>query len=557
MRNMRNTVGVLFALLTGLSMAACSGKIQNTGTGTITSSTDWVAPHTELALPTGTNLEFESVAADKLPFSYNHGLCVIQNKPDFENLNSNYSDYYTLHNLYPDTQAKISAIDYTRNFAVIAYTGNQAYNQNTFQIKQVIQSGNNVNLIAEVDSENTEQSLLTSNYQVITVSKLTLSQADAISFVLYDQNGSVMGAQYIPGTSPIRTPTITPDTSHCMEEPPVDVDCLLEMPQLPKEGDPAELNLTLHDVSGLAGAQAWLEFYWTNTQGSYMDTANKVQINPQDVVISGKSNWQIDSPEKEDITLTDTIHFPKVGIWGIRGYLCTSDNQIYSYFLEIAVKTNASMETYKTIDSQDFADMDNLLHGNNRPNTNNYLSSDDQNEPVLIELNVSKPPKAGEKVTVTCKMVALHQDIPNFIANIVLWHYALEHPDALTYSLDYINTDEADFYNSGTLLWQGSLQHNKLVEFSAVISIPESGNWQIYVGGNSLPVNQSFSDIKYSQRYKEINLTVNSDSGSYGFPSFQMATTIDGPPTQGYTQWVGTPSYSAGASSINVPLKKP
>ena len=554
----RNTIWLLFALLMVFSLGGCSSS-QKPGTQSTTRITGQISQRPKLDIPAGSNLKFESIAADKLPLTGGSGLFIIQYQPNF-----NYSNYSALNNLYPDTQTGLAQIDYTKNLAIIAYAGQQAYNTTSFQIKQVIQSGSTINILAELENDTgAVHSLVTTDYQVIKIEKTQLTQFGSITFNLFDQNGYfVFGtAQYVQDIKPVTTIPQTNheyDTTDCVSpRPAAPVSCTVSLPQPPKAGDSAELEFILHDVNGIKNSQSWLEFYWTNTQGSYLETRNRIQIDPQDILLNGAASWYVDSPEDIDITLSDTIRFPKEGIWVITGFFYNNDKQLFSSSIQIAVKKEASINTSKIYGSKDFADIDNLLNGDGGLNDEPDLTSFDKNEPVLMELNLSKPPKAGEKVTLTCKIVALHHDIPNLIAHIVLWKYVFEHPDILTYLWNYTNTDEVDFYNSGTLLWQGSLQQNKPVEFSVVISIPESGNWQVYAGGDSLPGYQSFSDIKYSQRNKKINLTINADSGSYGYPVFQFGTPINGPSAHGSTNWIGSPSYSAGASLINVPAKKP
>ena len=570
MSNRIVSIRLIVVLIMIFLLAGCSPNEQNTSgippTGLVTniSSAEWVSQRPKLALPCGVDLTFETVEVDRLPMIYNSFVYAITSKPNFADYNNKIT-----YNLYPETQSILAEINYAQYFVIMAAQGHREYNKSGIQIEQVMQNGNTVNIIANMEDDTTHvHSLITTSYQIIKIDKTQLTQYGYL-IQLFDQTGFLNASAYatIPDIKPVTTATQTNlyNTTNCIPPPPP-VSCKLELSQLPKVGDSTELTFNIYDEDGITDSQGWIEFYWTNIRGSYLETKCPVQVNPQDILVSGEASWQLNSPENNAVTLNSTIHFPEEGIWEIRGFFYNNDNQLFTASYKVAVKKDGAIDVFKIYKSKDFADIENLLRGEPGETSSYYMSDYNKSEPVVIELDLPKAPTAGENVKVTCRIVSLHKDIPNYVAHIALWKRVLEQPDEFTTFIKYVDTQEKEYYVSGILLWQGSLKQNQAMEFSATIFIPENGEWEIYAGGDLLPTSESINDYGLSKllnnyafsKYKDsITLTVTEDNGSYGYPLIEIGGRLTGRQPSLSRNWIGVPSYSAASSSITVPAAKP
>jgi len=546
--NERRTKTALIGLIVmAIAVSACSAR---------SSSATWTSQRPDLGLPGGLELPFETVESDRLPIQTEERFYVIARRPYFTDINSRVT-----YNLYPETQARLSEIDYGRYFAVIAFQGHREFDKSGIRVDRVLQDGSTVNIIARVEDDRAAlHSLVVTHYQIIKVDKARMPRYGLLTFRLIDQAGFVVatGSADVPDIRP-PTPSTTeanpPSTTNDVIPPSPEV-CSLEMAKSPKVGDSAELAFVLQDGSR---AQAWLEFYWTNTAGSYLDTRYPVQVDPKTVVVSGRTSWQVNSPESV-VTQKDTVRFPRPGIWEIRGFFHDPGGQLFSDRLQIAVKPDAALDISTMYHPSGFADIENLLRGERGVSsyTSPFLSGSNRTEPVLIELDLSKAPKPGEKVKLTCRAVSLHHDIPNFVIHVALWKRVLEQPDEYTNLLKYIDTPEKQYFVSGVLLWQGILKQGKAVEFSSTIAIPESGDWQIYAGGDALPLEEVLREGRFSQYSDAVTLTVADQDSSFGYSEISIGARIGAARSSSLArQWIGSPSYSAASSSIAVSTALP
>jgi hypothetical protein len=93
------------------------------------------------------------------------------------------------------------------------------------------------------------------------------------------------------------TPTIT-TTSH--DDSPYRINSTITLSAAPKIGETVELTFTVdvikldasHPKEGLVKSKAWIDFYWTNTKGSFSEAYSSVQIPTEEVLGSGEFPWE-------------------------------------------------------------------------------------------------------------------------------------------------------------------------------------------------------------------------------------------------------------------------
>jgi hypothetical protein len=256
---------------------------------------------------------------------------------------------------------------------------------------------------------------------------------------------------------------------------------------VPKIGETTEMTYTFDVVAsdflqgnpGTENARAWVEFWWTDPTGSYLTAKQAVKIPLSEVVVSGDTTWQGDYTKTRSLHLTSTIKLPRAGIWQIEGYFTgagwKTPIKFYSRdFINQDFAADMYSDSFKTSPFA-YLGYDYFDYGFLKDKRKiDFLNA--QFDPVIMELDIAKPPKAGEKVTLTCTMDSL-SDVSDFSAAI---HFYRRLPNG-----GRLEEIGSDFLPSGSLTWQGNLKQGIPVVFSVVIKFPEEGDWEILAEGNS------------------------------------------------------------------------
>ena len=251
----------------------------------------------------------------------------------------------------------------------------------------------------------------------------------------------------------------------------------------PKPGETAELTFWAHTYDanfytvnqGTENAQAWMEFWWTNPNASYLEAKQAVRIPLEEVVISGDTTWEGNYKEKGHIELHCTIQLPREGIWRIEGYFTGEGwkGPICGY-REIFVSKDIAAQMYElkssSLDYLTYFDYGFLKDARKI----DYLTEDTR--PQIVELDISKAPVAGEKVTLTCTVASLH-DVAN-------WSMQIEFYRRLAGDAR-VKVPSSEFLVEGELQWQGDLKQAEPTVFTTTIKFPEEGDWEIVAYGNS------------------------------------------------------------------------
>jgi hypothetical protein len=309
----------------------------------------------------------------------------------------------------------------------------------------------------------------------------------------------------------------------------------LSLSPAPKLGETAELTYIVNirdDALGyfgqsLANAKAWIDFEWTNIQGSYTEAKHSIQIPLSETAVSGNMTWQGNALANRNFKAIDCqIRLPREGVWKINSHLSVfSGNtwkQIHSGGLQVGVAegTATIITGSREFYSSQLGYMGNYPYGNVPDRVLNETS-----DPILLVLDISKAPKVGEEAILTCRITSLHDvsDLPTKI-DFSKWQQATKRTPI----------PGTDLLVKGDLDWRGSLKSGQPVEFSATIKFPEEGDWLVHGQGNILTTNignNAFSD--------EIRMTFTGDRGSYGwktYPQPSFSITIPGIPTPGLTK---------------------
>jgi hypothetical protein len=134
--------------------------------------------------------------------------------------------------------------------------------------------------------------------------------------------------------------------------------------------------------------------------------------------------------------------------------------------------------------------------------------------PVTLGLDISKAPRAGEEVTLSCRIVSLI-DVPDFSID---WSFMRR--------LGAVGQDisETELLSSADLSWKIDIKKGEPVVFSTTFKFPTEGNWEIWVSGKS-----GARYLTDSGHYMKISIT--STRSSFGWMEIPMPkTTTSEPP---------------------------
>ena len=186
-------LSVIVFILAILLNTGCVSKTAATSTITSTAvnqtSTPAIATTSNVTFPSGADLPFENMIpigniggdyADATP-----QIIVITNNTDSFLSNSNW--------VIPEDKNLLSAIDYSRYFAVITFNGwRGGIGDPPFSVKRIWQKDNVVYILAHFDDftiTKTYDELNNSQYQITKINKTNLAQTGAITFQLLDETG--------------------------------------------------------------------------------------------------------------------------------------------------------------------------------------------------------------------------------------------------------------------------------------------------------------------------------------------------------------------------------
>jgi len=250
----------------------------------------------------------------------------------------------------------------------------------------------------------------------------------------------------------------------------------LSLSPVPKLGETAEL--TFHAVvgpnwEGSSDSKAGVEFSYANPTGSYSQAKYGVPVPLDEVMVSGELYWEGDIFEDGLPKLTATIQLPREGVWVIRGYF---SGESWTKNLEREIKVFVTEDTAMLMNNQEF-----------RSGPFGYLSyfrygqlsdrmTPSENDPTILELDISKTPCVDEEVQLTCRISSII-DFPGYTARISFWKRVEGTNKTYEVPQDSILVD-------GDLRWAGDLKKDDSMEFSATIKFPEEGDWEIKAYGD-------------------------------------------------------------------------
>lgn len=278
-------------------------------------------------------------------------------------------------------------------------------------------------------------------------------------------------------TQPTDNPTSSSTSSITVTPRPYEYDNTLTLSKAPKIGETAELTFMVdvikldesHPEEGLAKSRAWIDFYWTNTKGSFSEAYGSVQIPIEEVSVNDELSWE--GSYDDALTLHGEIKLPREGIWSIIGrFYGEGWSTGFGAEIEVAVADG----TAAIMGTEDFE---------NGPLA--YLSANSYAggvrgpivfpDPVSLGLDISKAPRPGEEVTLSCRIISII-DVPDFS---IRWSFYRRLGD------DIQKIPETELLSAEDLSWKTDVKKDVPVVFTTVIKLPTEGDWDIAAVGKS------------------------------------------------------------------------
>jgi hypothetical protein len=282
---------------------------------------------------------------------------------------------------------------------------------------------------------------------------------------------------FTTGSSTNTGQTTPSSTSFSTTELPYRTDTIFTLSKAPKLGETADLTFTIKVVKsdpnvqpseGLARSKAWIDFYWTNTQGSYSEAYTSIQIPSEEVIVSGELPWA--GSYSDNLTLHSKIKLSREGIWSIRsrfygeGWTAGAGREI-----EVAVVdgTAAIMGT-EEFKSGPLAYLEHYIHGMGGVVVPNEM------HPVSLGLDISKAPRPDEEVTLSCRINSVI-DVPDFS---IRWSFVRRSEDTTK------DISATELLSDADLNWKADIRKGEPAVFSTKIKFP-MGDWWIFAAGKS------------------------------------------------------------------------
>ncbi len=278
----------------------------------------------------------------------------------------------------------------------------------------------------------------------------------------------LMGCQPHVTSSPPIFVTTSPAT-----EAPYRIDSTLTVSPAPLSGHTAEVTFSVnvvklddatHPRSGLARSRAWIDFFWTNADGSFSEAYSSAQVAADQVLVSGELPWQgsYDGP----LALHGTVRLPREGVWSIRGRFI-GEGWSYGAGAEAdfaVIDGNAVLMGTEEFEKGPYAYLANYAY-----HRSGVVGPRALPDPIAVGLDLSKAPHPGDEVTLSCtiRSVIDVQDVS------IGWSFGLRTAGAGK------DIPASELLSSADLAWKSDVKKDTPVVFSTTIAFPIEGEWQI------------------------------------------------------------------------------
>lgn len=262
------------------------------------------------------------------------------------------------------------------------------------------------------------------------------------------------------------TSTVTASTSF-----PQSITVLLS--SAPKVGETVDLTMSIQQNSTRASTQvnkSWLKFMWRNTEGTYHEYRNAVEVPLNEVSMGTTENWSGALSAENPLNFTIPIKLLKPGLWDITAYAdvedATGKHEVYD---RIYLGTTAEKAGIRGSEADRLGQLEWMKDYHDY--TGEGFGRDIYRMDTSIDFQ--KPPLLGAPSEVKWSVVSEY-DADDIKISIYFMKWELGRYTGVEVSGSTLLKD-------GNLKWAGSLKKGVPVTGSAVIVFPYEGDWEIVI----------------------------------------------------------------------------
>lgn len=258
----------------------------------------------------------------------------------------------------------------------------------------------------------------------------------------------------------------------------------------------------------LTEAKAWLEVKWAGIDGSYSEARSYSNVPIEEILVSGETRWEGNARQHRTIDLSPEIRLPRDGVWLFQGYFSGrdwSERETLCYEIVIAVVDGVAVNYRYGLEGSALSYLQWFDYG-----TSSKVPVS-ESRPIHVELDISKLPRAGEEVVLTYRVSSPFFSIKDFYMRTLI----VKKEDKP------ITIPSSDVLISGELNWTTDIAKGEVIERTAIIKLPETGEWVIQASG-SYPGQKS----GLSGTTDDIKITINDEKSYYGWEERRTESTI-------------------------------
>jgi hypothetical protein len=263
----------------------------------------------------------------------------------------------------------------------------------------------------------------------------------------------------------------------------------------------------------LAKAKAWITIARAGISGSYSEARQYFDVPLDAVIVGGVTSWAGNALENGTFYIECIICLPTDGIWVFTSHFAGENwQQTLGSSQYVAVADGTSMPYYSIdLESSPIAYLEYFRYGNS-----GVIPPGEKN-PLSLEIDLTRPPLAGEEATLTYTVNSPFYDIAGFKVKTEFVKKNAANQVIIVPASDIVISSELEWETNvfGQKYWPDwntDLETVKSKILSTTIQLPEPGKWIISIHGEGLLPNG-----KYAISEDEIKITITETKAYYGW----------------------------------------
>lgn len=279
----------------------------------------------------------------------------------------------------------------------------------------------------------------------------------------------------------------------------------MSLSSAPKVGETAELTvrITQNDTREPQNrvTRTWLKFLYRNTEGTYQEYRNAVEVPMEEVLLSSTADWAGDLRAGSPLEFRIPMKLLKPGLWEIRAYAQKDDGTTVSGN-RLYLGTTADKAGMRGTEADRLGQLEWMKDyrdaGGKGWGGKGYL--------IDTIVDFPHPPQLGETIQLKWTVTSAYDTGPVKVT------VSLTHAERGGYRFEMASVDKVRV--DGDLQWEGELNKGESVSGVATVVIPEEGDWDVTINCSELDKD---SPNIYNYAQTAVHLSVSSSGGRWGW----------------------------------------